>query len=795
MDNKIKIAIKFIRGNMDIIEKWNTGKNIFLTGGGGTGKSFLTNKLKDYLDKEKKISFITATTGAATLQYESAQTIHRFSGIGIYNNIKDLDKIVNTKRFRTTTGPIIYETEALIIDEISMLRSDVLELLDVVFKYAKDSDEPFGGIQTMFVGDFCLKDGTEILMYNGNLRKIEDVSVNELVMGPDSKPRKVLRTFKGESEIYKVSQKNAEDYYVTPNHKIRLKRRGEPGRYPKFGRYAEVKAKDMVGKSRKFKTIFGGYKAGLIDFKDKELLIDPYFLGLWLGDGEKGWTRISTPEPEIIEYLKKMANSLDMKFSLSDEFHSKICYRASISKRPYHRRNKITEILRYYNVFNNKHIPNDFLVNSEEKRLKLLAGLLDTDGCWSGNRYVFSAKEQKFAKQVKNLCDHLGFRTNLRNIKGSGYSNNSEAWEVTIGGDTWRIPCLVKRKKSYPRNLGRCRLSSTVDVNYDHYGKFSGIEVDQDNLFLLSDGTVLHNCQLAPVVKKEDKIDNPWAFQSHIWDALDFETINLTKIHRQSDETFINVLKNIRVGKCDNWIENYFKETEKRELPEKPVRLVATNKETDIINIRELNNIDGDIDRFKADVYGDEYALNKLIKECPAPEVLDLKPGATVIILKNGESYVNGSMGKYIKSGITEVYDPEEKVMANTPCLEIELFSGKVVDVPIHTFEKKKEVIDDVFDEENMTYKKEKIEIVEASMTQFPVRLGYAITTHRSQGMSLDYVEIDFLKFFTEGQAYVALSRAKNYEGLKCKNFNKYVVNANKDAFNFYMDLVNQGKI
>mgnify|MGYP000727874137 CR=1 FL=1 len=302
--------------------------------------------------------------------------------------------------------------------------------------------------------------------------------------------------------------------------------------------------------------------------------------------------------------------------------------------------------------------------------------------------------------------------------------------------------------------------------------------------------------QLPPVVKNDETLERPWCFQSPIWEQLNIETVNLTKVYRQDDEEFIKNLNWIRTGICKDHVEEYFKNTVGHMFGDiKPIRLVATNNEVNLINITEINKVDSDPIVFKSIRVGDDRSLTKLSKDCPAEDSTVLKYGCQVVILKNGQDYVNGSMGTYVGECSIELYDQLNKRFKAVKALKIELSDDKIVKVPVAVWELSKTEIKDVFDDETCTIKKERVKTVIASITQFPVKLGYAITTHRSQGMSLDYVQIDFLKFFADGQAYVALSRARSYEGLRCLNFNKNVVRANGDAFNFYLDLKNKGEI
>lgn len=126
------------------------GSNFFLTGSGGTGKSFVISYIHDCLLKAGKKVKITATTGIASIAI-GGTTIHSFSGIGIGTEPRDqLRKIANTKKMREIWEPI----DTLIIDEISMLKPDYFEKLSVVAQIARQNTSPFGGVQLILVGDF-----------------------------------------------------------------------------------------------------------------------------------------------------------------------------------------------------------------------------------------------------------------------------------------------------------------------------------------------------------------------------------------------------------------------------------------------------------------------------------------------------------------------------------------------------------------------------------------------------------------------------------------------------------------
>ncbi len=129
-----------------------SGENVFLTGSAGTGKTFLLNKFIKYLKDNKIKAGITASTGIASTHI-GGTTIHSWSGIGIAKDINDpkIKKMLRGKNFKWQE---IRETKVLVIDEISMLDSSRLALIDRICKEVKDPFRPFGGLQVVVCGDF-----------------------------------------------------------------------------------------------------------------------------------------------------------------------------------------------------------------------------------------------------------------------------------------------------------------------------------------------------------------------------------------------------------------------------------------------------------------------------------------------------------------------------------------------------------------------------------------------------------------------------------------------------------------
>ena len=252
----------------DAVQK---GDNVFITASAGYGKSYLTRAITT------PNTVVVAPTGIAALNVGGA-TCHRTFGLPI-GLVQPKDKYIIPKSMGVFSGNNV---KRIIFSEIGMVRTDQLELIDARLKYLKNNKLPFGGIQVVVEGDFCLQKGTLITMADGTLSKIEDVKIGDTVMGVDGTPRTVLNLFNGEAMLYQVKQTNGKTYCVTGNHTLALRRSNSPERFKQLGDYPNVLVKDFLGKSQKFKKVFGGYRVKLNNYTETPLKLDPYFLGLWL---------------------------------------------------------------------------------------------------------------------------------------------------------------------------------------------------------------------------------------------------------------------------------------------------------------------------------------------------------------------------------------------------------------------------------------------------------------------------------------------------------------------------------
>ena len=344
----------------------------------------------------------------------------------------------------------------------------------------------------------CLGLGTKVVMFDGTLKNVEDIEVGDQLMGDDSTPRNVLSLARGREKMFWVRQNKGIDYRVNESHILSLKRSRNEGRY-KHGDVLNISIKDYNKKSDKFHSNYKGYKVD-IEFLEQHLEVDPYFLGIWLGDGTSSNVSIATQDKEIVEYLNSYAKELKLQVTKSHNNKEK-CPMYSITKGErggyYKNDNSLQTRLRKLNLLDNKHIPHKYIQNSKENRLKLLAGLLDSDGYYDKKFNVFEIiqKDKKLAKEIKYLADSLGFRvsfkTKIAKIKKINYE--CEVYRLRIVGDLDKIPTKIKRKQARTLQAKREVKHTGISIEYDKVDDYYGFTMDGNHLFLLEDMTVTHN--------------------------------------------------------------------------------------------------------------------------------------------------------------------------------------------------------------------------------------------------------------------------------------------------------------
>mgnify|MGYP002128219285 CR=1 FL=1 len=251
--------------------------------------------------------------------------------------------------------------------------------------------------------------------------------------------------------------------------------------------------------------------------------------------------------------------------------------------------------------------------------------------------------------------------------------------------------------------------------------------------------------QLPPIGRDAERRP-AYAFQSRSWGELAPVTCYLTEQHRQSDATFASLLSAIRARSDNEGVRKALVEREKISPPKnyELTRLFTHNVDVDALNEERLGRLKEKAQVFEMQAKGRKQYVEQLMRGCLAPEVLRLKKGAEVMFVKNDQagSYVNGTQG------IVVGFAPDKAPVVRTRA------GRKIYATP-------------------QSWRREEDGKVLAEITQIPLRLAWAITVHKSQGMTLDAAEIDLGRSFVPGQGYVALSRVRELSGLYLRAFNE----------------------
>lgn len=252
----------------------------------------------------------------------------------------------------------------------------------------------------------CLAAGTPVLMFDGSIKKVEDVNANDLVMGPDSNPRRVSGVSRGREMMYRVTPTKGDPYTVNKSHILSLKITGMKGRVKagdgrmySAGDVVNICVDDYMASSSTFKHVAKGWRAAVESFGvpiNENFLIPPYILGVWLGDGTSRHPEICNVDHEVVKEWRSYAESIGHEFVVLEE-HRVPIYRinrpaGSIIGRG-HSNNKVRNALKEMNLLQNKHIPHAYKTASKENRLQLLAGIIDTDGYLSNGSYDMVFKQ------------------------------------------------------------------------------------------------------------------------------------------------------------------------------------------------------------------------------------------------------------------------------------------------------------------------------------------------------------------------------------------------------------------
>ncbi len=350
----------------------------------------------------------------------------------------------------------------------------------------------------------CHAKGTRVIMYDGTTKAVEDVRVGDLLMGPDSCPRKVLELRRGRDKMYRVTPTKGEPFIVNQNHILSLHPSGTG--HAMRDRF-NISVNSFLNQSHDWQKRSKLYRSNLIEWpkSSHKLPIPPYILGAWLGDGHSHTASLTNMDQEIIHEWTQWLKSTGCDIHEYHKTSSKANTYAGVLPEGYDRigklkgaiHNKANQLLKDINVLCNKHIPHEYLTASRQERLELVAGLMDTDGHNAGGYYDFISKSRQLAYDVVFLCRSLGLAAYVVTAeKGCTYRGKhkiGQFWRVSISGNMHDVPCKLFRKQLAERKQIKNVLVTGFDLEELDVDDYYGFILNDDHLYLLDDFTVTHN--------------------------------------------------------------------------------------------------------------------------------------------------------------------------------------------------------------------------------------------------------------------------------------------------------------
>jgi superfamily II DNA or RNA helicase len=383
----------------------------------------------------------------------------------------------------------------------------------------------------------CLGYDTPIMMYDGTIKKVQDIVVGDKLMGDDSTSRNVLSLCRGQEQMYKITSVKGDTFTANESHILSLKISGyekvynDPVSTSFFVKYfdkntlsikskyyekeddavkylnminkdntIDISIKDYLNLSKSIKHILKCYKVP-VNFEEKTITVDPYFLGCWLGKGGKGGqSLVDTNDNEIINFLENYAEILDMSLSIREEKDRINTY--TIIRNDNCESNKLLDMMRNLNIINNKHIPHCYKCNTRDIRLKVLAGLIDTDGYYRKGCYFITQKKKRLADDIVFIARSLGFASYINGVKKSCVYNGEKIigpyHSVSIYGSRLdEIPVLLETKRGEKMLQTEDCLVNDFTIEPIKETNYYGFTIDGNHRFLLEDYTVTHNTFLS----------------------------------------------------------------------------------------------------------------------------------------------------------------------------------------------------------------------------------------------------------------------------------------------------------
>jgi P4 family phage/plasmid primase-like protien len=518
-------------------------------------------KIQEVICKLKKTSFQLNVMAQAAMLFQSEKVDERLDTnrhlVGFENGVYDLDAMEfrdgrpdDFLTMSTGINYVEYDAYNPTVNDIKRFFGQVLPnqaVREYVFRlfasflHGDIREERFN----IWTGSGCHALGTPIMMFDGTSKKVEEVVVGDKLMGDDSTERNVKQLFRGYSDMYEIKPAKGNPFVVNGKHVLSLKftntisMRYRDDRKCWSVRWKEFDPTDIaINRSKHFATeaeavsfkanelpsnkavIVQGDVADMtvekylsikkrigernlylykrpVEYATQDILLDPYFMGYWLGDGHSCHSSITTADDEVVDYIKEVfKDRCDIRINgIKGNANT-----YSISKKPTDDNFCCHAELRKMGVINDKHIPDIYKYNSREVRMQLLAGIIDSDGHYQpeANQFEITFKSEKLMDDLIHLARSLGFACYKFDKKGSwtykGIKKSGMYFRTHIvGAGIEDIPTKLPRKRAVPRIKNKDILVTSFKVNKVEDDNFYGFELDGNHRYMMEDFTVTHN--------------------------------------------------------------------------------------------------------------------------------------------------------------------------------------------------------------------------------------------------------------------------------------------------------------
>ena len=381
------------------------------------------------------------------------------------------------------------------------MEAGMVNLRDYQLEIAYDAIVARGGIVNCATGmGKCLNPDTRVRYAEGGVGPIGDVRVGDYLVDEHGKPTEVLATTTGHGPMYRITQVNGMTFEAHEGHILSLV-------HSSNGRKVSIKLCDYIKQSKNFKHLHKMYKEP-VAYAYRDTPVDPYYIGVWLGDGTWSTPSVTSADPEVVEAIYAEAHSRGLTVHVNANHTCAHCptYRIHGPRKgaSTYNSNPLTAAMRGVGLLKEKYklIPDVYKYNCREVRLAVLAGILDTDGHLTNNCYDWCTTTHSYAQEVRELVHGLGFRVAYNEALVKGFGKTVTRYRMTISGHTDQIPTRVARKQAGPRKQIKNVLRSGFKVEPIGDGPYAGVSLGGNQLYQLEDGTVTHNTYIMMAICK-----------------------------------------------------------------------------------------------------------------------------------------------------------------------------------------------------------------------------------------------------------------------------------------------------